>query len=307
MRPLIDYLQFTFPYRETHFEGPDLERRHVMSLVYKELGKDLYIKVFPGLPDFFTPFPPYRYGLQSSESNATIQWHPKLEHYTIQLPGKACGILGEFGSWKDFLQRHGYRCRRIDISCDIETTVTPTEFCRDRSEGRWRYLATTESVTGQSVYIGSPDSSRRAVVYRYYPPHPRHKTLRVEHRFSGERAEQMVEYVCLHGIEGSLRACQDLFGWSSELYKVGEIDLNPIEALNVSAKHSGELVWVLKQVFPALKRYEREGKIDDLREFCETHLFETDGLEYDTPMQRRFAKIGDTRYYQAALGLYDDS
>lgn len=98
----------------------------------------------------------------------------------IELPGAACDMTHQAGELLPFLARNTEGVTRIDLAADLEHDITPFDFVAAGRSARQRSLSRVDSDKGQTVYIGSPKSDRRLRVYRYAPPHPRARFIRVE-------------------------------------------------------------------------------------------------------------------------------
>ena len=285
MYHLVDWLSFTVaspikPTGEANYLDPQnikIVRRQVLAKVYQKVGKLVMDTLFSTLPmnEESGRFP-YRYSVVDETSNAHIFFDPNIDHILVEISGRGAKLLQEQGLVQMLCADISTSCTRIDVSADLHVDTSPVEFV---SAGYDKHFASTSIHTSQSgttCYVGSPKSDRRACVYRYNDPHPRAPYLRVEHRFRRERAQQMAVYIHHHGIAKGVQMAGEVFGWRHPIWEPAEIELAAMPRLNVDARSGPFVNWILKQVFPAMRRAEREGVIDDLKGFVQVHLFDDD-------------------------------
>lgn len=284
MQPIIDWMSFTIDApldKAGDVEWLDhnnkyLMLREVLMRVVQELGNDITRTLFgdlhgePEVGRF-----PYKYAIQDNTSKAMIFFDPGLKHILIEVSGHGCKSLG-MQSTHTILAHLGRNFSRLDVSTDIASDATPVEFISEGYSKRFTSTTIANSDNGQSIYVGSPKSDRQAVVYRYSEPHPRAHLLRIEHRFRRQQAKTMATHVAEHGLENAIALCGEIFAWGSPLWTPAVLGAVPLPKVDIAAKDSKVANWLLKQVFPAMKRYEREGVIPDLRAFVEEYLFGDD-------------------------------
>lgn len=274
MHCLVDYITSTLPVPTWNLASDRLIQRHVAGAVWRYFGKSTYKTLFPGDQQDGPTFPPYSHGWQDASTKSTIMHNPKLDHALLQCPGKACASITAVGMLDELLTKVADRCTRIDVAVDIVTDVSPDEFVSAGYSRRFSYASRTDSPQGESVYIGSPSSTRRAVVYRYHEPHPRSDRLRVEHRLKGDHAKHKCRQILEGGLEAAVAGLGGVFGWQHSLWALEDATDAPLPPRGVAAVSGAQVRWAMTQVFPALRRYEREGYIHDLRAFVEEHLFD---------------------------------
>jgi hypothetical protein len=219
---------------------------------------------------------PYRYSLVDDLSKARIYFDADQKHILLEISGKGCKGLSEANLIQSLLIDCHDDISRIDVSADIRCSTSPHSFVAAGYEPAFKSSSRHISENGETCYVGSVKSDRQAAVYRYYEPHPRHEFLRVEHRFRRDRAKQMAQYLAQNGILHAVAKSGEIFGWKHPFWQPGEIELAPMPDLNVDAGQGAVINWLLKQVFPAMRRYERQGLITDLHAFVQLHLFEDD-------------------------------
>jgi len=167
------------------------------------------------------------------------------------------------------------RCTRIDIACDIETDVRPTEFVACLTHERMRASGYQKSSTGETCYVGSQKSDRYARVYRYNTPHPRANLLRVEHVFRRENAKS-VAIRCVDSAMGDIaNAAGMAFGWKHKVWDIAISDSIDISAVRERGRTGTTVFWLVNQCAPAFKRLVQTGAIADPQAFLQAYF----GLE----------------------------
>lgn len=286
MRPLVDWISTTVP-TKTRTDGspqwldpsnPQLCKREALARVSTIIGRNIMQTLFGDVqPGLDTGRYRYKYRIDDPNSGASLYFSPELTHMLIEAKGRACAALSENGQIIEFLALVGVSRSRLDVSADLATDTTPIEFARAGFSHRFSTGSQHYSDNGLSVYVGSPKSQRRAIIYRYQEPHPRAHLLRVEHRFKGLAAEDMAHVIVEHGVVAAVKAAGELFGWRHPLWAPpfdGDVELPRV---TVGAKDTGVVRWLLTQVFPAMRKYEEDGRIDDLRAFVQYYLFDDHG------------------------------
>jgi len=281
MKGFIDWYSFTLKIPDSI--KTDILPFHRMSrhIVARTLGPELdSVLLPPGRVDGVNSWAlgkgrfPFDMSIKNTLTNSTIFLGARTDFILVELSGRACRHHLQDGSLEGIIERTRANCTRMDVSADILCSVLPVDFANQRSRRRNAASSINHSDTGDTVYIGSPNSDRRAAVYRYNPPLPRSDYLRVEHRFSSDAAKVIAAYYVKFGVDKALHAAAANYGWQHELW------VNPPESppklppVALSQKDGKKLHWVMKQVIPALRSYEQEGIIPDLRLFLEEHLFE---------------------------------
>lgn len=195
-----------------------------------------------------------------------------LPHFSVEIGGKGCERLIELGIMERVLERVHGSVTRIDIACDIETSVTPTEFVGVLSHQRMRSSGFQKSETGETCYVGSQKSERYARVYRYFEPHPRANLLRVEHVFRRENAKVVAAAIVHTGVDACARAAGDAFGWKHEIWKPDDTDAPQISVVAAERGMGKTVSWLVTSVAPAFQRLVREGIIRDPEEFVQRYF-----------------------------------
>ncbi len=286
MEPLIDWISFTVEVptdkdgmtpRWLDARNVKLCRRQALSWLSEKVGIDVMKSLFPELSvnEEAGRFP-YRYMVVDNQTNVRIYFDSSLKHFLVEVSGRGCKRATEKGTIVTLLEGIHSRVTRLDLSCDMDTDTTPIEFVKAGYSGKFTSSSVHQSESGQTVYVGSSKSDLQAAVYRYAEPHPRSHLLRVEHRFRRDAAKAYGKLVTENGLTNAVLAAGERFGWQSDLWNVNEICAVQPPRVAIDAKDSNVARWLLTQVFPAMRRYEREGTIPDLKAFVQAYLFEDD-------------------------------
>jgi hypothetical protein len=219
---------------------------------------------------------PYAYALIDNSTSARIMFDSRLSHIAVEISGKGMRRLHEKSLVVGLCFVVSANCSRIDVSVDLDTDLAPSDFVGAGYNSRMLSSMTVTSPTGVTEYIGSPKSQKRAAIYRYAPPHPRSAYLRVEHRYRHDAARAMCHYVATNGIPMAVAYAGIEFNWQSPIWDMSDIVDMDLPKLEGDCHDVNFGNWLLRQVFPAMRRAERHGRIDNLRSYVEQYLFEDD-------------------------------
>lgn len=180
----------------------------------------------------------------------------------IELPGAACDLVHSSGELLPFMSRNTDGITRIDFAADIETFTMPFDFVGAGRSARQRSISKIDSDSGQTVYIGSPQSDRRLRVYRYRHPHPRSQFLRVECMLRGELAKAAATEALVNGIASAWQIAVSVYGLEHPLIYAARTDRKFEATLRNEPTAAGKLAWIHKQVVPALRTAIKDGLLD---------------------------------------------
>jgi len=215
---------------------------------------------------------PYQHAYENSALGISVFASPTLTHYCVEISGQGCERLIKLGVMTEVLTAIHKRCTRIDIACDIETDVKPTDFVSQTTHERMRSSGYQKSNRGETCYVGSQKSDRYARVYRYNPPHPRAKLLRVEHVFRREYAKSVARQCCSMDLASVAHAAGEVFGWNSDVWITDNdtsADITPVKERGGSGK---TIYWLVTSCAPAFKKLVRQGAISDPEIFLQTYF-----------------------------------
>lgn len=210
---------------------------------------------------------PYSDAWKLRSGEITLFASPSLTHCCVEISGKGCETLIDKGVLDKVLQSCHSRCTRIDIACDIETDVMPSEFVEKLSHERMRSSGKVVSDTGETCYVGSQKSERYARVYRYFEPHPRSKLLRIEHVFRKDYAKKVAQSVGENDLVSIAKSAGEAFGWSHTIWQTegaNDVDLSVVRAESTGG---GTVAWLVKSAAPAFRKLVANGTIRDPEAF----------------------------------------
>jgi len=272
MRTHIDWLTFTLT---LIYEGEGVEAYAgaIRNGFVDAFGAVLADRVFAG--DWQAKErsrAPYQDAYADSELGVSLFASPTLTHFCVEISGQGCERLIELGAMNEVLTAIHERCTRIDIACDIETDVRPTEFVACLTHDRMRASGYQKSSTGETCYVGSQKSDRYARVYRYNAPHPRSHLLRVEHVFRRENAKSVALQCGSSDMEDIAIAAGKAFGWSNSVWVTDNDNGLDISATRERGRTGGTVYWLVNQCAPAFKKLVQTGAIRNPEEFLQTYF-----------------------------------
>lgn len=215
---------------------------------------------------------PYMDAWQIGSGFISLFASPTLSHCCVEISGQGCERLIEQGLLGEILAIISERVTRIDIACDIETSVTPTEFVAVLDHKRMRASGYQKSETGETCYLGSQKSDRYARVYRYNSPHPRAHLLRAECVFRREGAKVVAQACIDNGIDAVAEAAGQAFGFSHSIWDTKAtqtVDLSVVAAERGAGK---TIFWLVHSVAPAIQRLIADGTIRDPEKFIRDYF-----------------------------------
>lgn len=176
----------------------------------------------------------------------------------LEITGRGCLALHEAGMLKAIVAGHVNQITRIDHATDLETDISPFEFCQ-QVRRQPRSKSQIRSETGETVYMGSMKSDRYARVYRYAEPHTRAKWLRVEHVFRSKEARRVAAIWLAVGDDVLASDAGETFGWKHEAWSVDQGE--KIAAWKPETRDGKKLVWIERQVVPAISKGLSDGSL----------------------------------------------
>jgi hypothetical protein len=178
------------------------------------------------------------------------------------LPGKACARIGRTKQLSTFLLYTSGDATRIDIALDLKTDMRPKAFIRYLDLNERITRTSIKSGTGETEYIGSQKSERYARVYRYYDPHPRSDTLRIELVYRRDYAKKVAEVAATGNLASIVSEALGRYGCSHPQLRLKDVDA---ASLQVPRRHSknnaGTLIWLKNAVAPAIARMLHEEEL----------------------------------------------
>lgn len=272
MRTHIDWLTFTLTLR---YEGEGVEAyAHALrNGIVDTFGGVCADRVFAG--DWQAKErsrAPYQHAYTLEEAGISIFASPTLTHFCVEVSGQGCERLIELGAMNEVLTAIHERCTRIDIACDIETEVRPTEFIAQMRHERMRSSGYQKSNTGETCYVGSQKSDRYARVYRYNAPHPRAHLLRVEHVFRRENAKAVAFQCRDMDMEQIAAAAGKAFGWDHNVWDAFSDFVPDISPVKERGRSGATIYWLVNSAAPAFKKLVQTGAIANPEVFLQTYF-----------------------------------
>jgi len=276
MRSHVDWLTFTIPM--IYFgDGANAYADAVSNGFEDMFGLEMRAEVFGGdWEKQERSRAPYSDAWVQSEGGVTLFASPNLTHACIEISGKGCERLITNGNLQKILDSCKERVTRIDIACDIETDLKPSDFVKETSHERMRTSGQVISDTGETCYVGSQKSERYARVYRYNKPHPRSHLLRVEHVFRKDYAKRVAEALTVSDIDALSRSAGLAFGWAHSAWDTTIIDSPDISITKERGSAGNTVFWLVNSVAPAFKRLCETGAISDPEAFIRTYFLGED-------------------------------
>lgn len=272
MRIHIDWLTFTCNPIYVGGNQHDLASAIVDGLC-GVIGKVLFNKIFAGDgKQKQRSRAPYTYAWIWEQDNVTIYASEQLNHFTVEISGKGCERLIDADCMKALLEAVSERVTRVDIACDIETSVDPVSFVKSVSHKRMQASGYQKSASGETCYVGSQKSERYARVYRYNEPHPRSHLLRIEHVFRRDHAKVVCAEIVRSGLQGVAFAAGESFGWTHEVWKTDRDSSVDISIVGAEREAGKTIYWLVNSVAPAFKRLCENGTIKDPEEFLRLYF-----------------------------------
>jgi len=259
----VDWLSFTVPV-QGGYEDVETFAQYLLGALWGTVGETIFDKCFQyEWKERKAGRAPYSHSHDVGETSIVVFSNPKRNDALVELSGKACEFVRSLGLLKSLIERVQTRVTRVDLATDIETKTKPTEFSPKEKYASTFTYSELNSRTGQTVYLGSINSERYTRVYRYAPPHPRAKYLRVEFVFRRKVARAICEEILVQG-EAAVSA------WAGNKAHFDHKDWKPTdtsESITTTSKQEWDagrtIVWFKRQVAPAFRRLVSEGAIRD--------------------------------------------
>lgn len=180
----------------------------------------------------------------------------------IEHTGQGCSLLENEGLLVEIIQKYADRATRIDIATDMLTPTAPETFALSRTGGKTQSRGSVSSPTGDTEYIGSQKSDRWCKVYRYNPPHPRHKFLRIEYTYKGKQAKVAANALKQVSVDELAIMSGNRYNWTHPCYQPGEgVTTAILGAWRPDRKQGGTARWLLVQAAPAMARMLHEDEL----------------------------------------------
>jgi hypothetical protein len=205
--------------------------------------------------------PPYK--TITTKDGFSLLEHHLVPHALIEIEGHACARLGQSAVMAILANETVAKgLTRLDIALDIETATMPADIYKAGWGDRWETHSFVDSPTGQTLYVGSPKSDRMCRVYKYAEPHERAHLLRFEYVLRRREAKKALRFMQDNQLIDLLGILQNIFGWKHPEACQYTID-DRLPKLPNDRASIGSLLWLAKQVLPAIERLESQNRIPD--------------------------------------------
>jgi len=263
MNTSIDWLSYSFPVGKEKYPSSGWKWEHIHSelcrysgTISKQLFDDKEITHGGGRA-------PYAHSALLHNGLLAIYWGGRLNHGLVQIHGLGMGLVRDWGIEQDLLKVAAERVTRIDFATDILTETKPSEFVDKRTSKKQLASATFKSKSGDTEYVGGRTSQRFARVYRYSPPHPRAKYLRVEHEIKGTLAKTILPKILTLGIDAVQSSLGRTFGWSHPDWQPTNPNIPKIQAPRNDRTLAKTELWLRTQCASSFRTLVEKGVIDN--------------------------------------------
>lgn len=204
----------------------------------------------------------YAVRLVDANYGLRMSWGDVNKHIYIEIPGKCCAALHDMNVLNEIVAANQLSCSRIDLAGDWLTDTEPRATIGNAYETGRRAFSQIRSHDGLTVYVGSRKSDRFMRVYRYAPPHPRSKFLRIEHEAKGDIAKSTCSAFLSAGLTATFKAACNSYTWDDTRVPDFAISEGKIPSNRAKQDRVSTMLWLLGTVAPALAKSTRDGLID---------------------------------------------
>lgn len=258
----IDYLSFTIPFDTIAQENHSLMGQLAEQTVSDFLG--VYTHAITDNQTFTIGRgrAPYAASWGRADNGVRIFASPTISHVLVEISGIGCKTLRAHDQLEEVLALVCNRVSRIDLAVDIVTDAKPYQFASQRLVERFKTITDWRSETGDTYYVGSMRSDRFARIYRYAPPHPRSKTLRIEHVFRRSAAKSLASSILANGYASTVRSAGDIYGWSAPQWTPQDVEPIVLRSGQERKGTKNTIFWFYGAVTSAAVKACRRGELD---------------------------------------------
>lgn len=259
----IDYFAWTIPTEKPFDDGMFFDNQKlVLTIALSSTG--LRGDIHENLENYTLEKVPknYQFRLRHKVLDTCYSWGKLNAHVLVEFAGKACNNLDASDELLPIIHAHASRASRIDFAIDIECDTPPEEFIADRTNKSFKSNGHKDSPTGSTRYIGGRTSERMARVYRYNPPHPRSRFLRVEAEYKGGAAKASAKHLSEVGL---LQTCLDAhqpFGWTHRAWQPDSSSASKIPYTSYKPADASTVRWLYDSVATAARKAAKKGILD---------------------------------------------
>lgn len=202
----------------------------------------------------------------------TVWYSSKINYTLLEFSGKGCQFLRERNLLDSVLRAFAGKFTRIDVASDLLIPDSVFSFLPEKNvPARIKSKQRHVSATGETLYIGSMQSSEYTRVYRYYDPHPRSKFLRVETVYRKPNANDVATILLTEGFEPLVRRTGSRCGITDSRYEYSP-DAPEAKFYRPDNGGSNTYRWLINSAAPAFRRLVREGIIENPEDFLLEHF-----------------------------------
>jgi len=194
----------------------------------------------------------YHLSMTDERNRVTLYGRISDPDALLEISGRGCEYLREVNALSIVLWKAKYTGTRLDIAIDFETDVLPADFASTCQNPRIKTRSSITSPTGLTEYLGSRKSDRYCRIYRYAPPHPRSKYLRLEMVMRTGLAREAIKGIIETGLQESADRCAATYKFSHPIYQ--DLGAAPITDYRPETEMSKTLRWFHVQVVPAVRK-----------------------------------------------------
>jgi hypothetical protein len=255
----LDWFAFTFPITLLGDKDNENTVHHIRRALGSHAGAAANILIGSPILEWQAGRGFYTHSIRDPRTLVSINWSAGNPYAQCELSGSACDVVLNTITAAELAQCANGRATRIDLAVDILCDLSPQEFCRSGYSPRILSSSHIETPSGKTSYIGSRKGERMARVYRFNPPHPREKLLRIEVELKGDAAKMVCEEMKVSEFRTLVMMANRTFAWQNPIWNEGKVMVSKIPARPYDREGSETLMWIEKQVRPALIRAWHEG------------------------------------------------
>jgi len=269
----VDWISFVVRLDSAFDGGSTFHNDYVMGMLRDLFAGDTGVAMFDQPFAVARGRAPYSVCLRREDQHLSVFYGGKQAHILIEITGAGCEALERRSQLVPLLEMVGPVLTRLDVAVDLPVSCKPIEFVSAGYSARIKANSSMVSDTGETVYIGSRDSERYCQVYRYNPPHPRSEWLRVEYVNKHENAAHIASLILDVGLPEVVARLGNVFAWKHPAWQPDKTTEATVSGWTPERRHGATVRWLLTSVFPAMARLVKDGTIDDLPAFLDTHLY----------------------------------
>ena len=277
---IVDWVSFTMPFEFITDEDSNKHLRYAAREAIDALKEILPAWGFLATDWVFARAQrPYTDATICANTGVTLHFARYRTECLVTISGKACAMLTDAGLMYQFMPLIAESGTRLDLAHDVETSLLPSDIMKHGISARFKSLSEVKSTTGETQYIGSRTSEFMARIYKYFPPHPRHKLLRFEFELKGETAQAAAQAIQADGLAKVMRGFGQRVGFQSKQAQAWFAGSSSKVRTVPHKRHLAKTeLWLMKQAAPAFAKLVKEGVIDDPKGWLQQYFLGGDPI-----------------------------